>query len=73
MVRVQYGQERATVYAEGGIGFEYRLTAGRVVGWVVNDDPGEFIYRVAVAARAAAFPELPPLPGQPVLAKATAK
>jgi hypothetical protein len=73
MVRVQFGQERATVYAEGGIGFEYRLPAGRVVGWVVNDEPGEFIYRLAVAVRAAAFPHLPPLPGQPVLVKATAK
>jgi hypothetical protein len=73
MVRVQYGQERATVYAEGGIGFEYRLPAGRVVGWIVNDEPGDFIYRLAVAVRAEAFPSLPPLPGQPVLVKATAK
>ena len=40
MVGVQYGSERATVYVEGGIWFEYRLTAGRVVGWVVNDEPG---------------------------------
>ena len=73
MVRVQFGQERATVYAAGGIGFEYRLTAGRVVGWIVNDEPSEFIYRLALAIRAEAFPNLPPLPGQPVLVKATAK
>ncbi len=73
MIRVQFGPERATVYAKGGIGFEYRLTGGKVVGWVVNDEPSDFLYRLAVAVRAEAFPHLPPLPGQPVLVKATAK
>jgi hypothetical protein len=36
MVREQYGSERATVYPEGGIGFEYRLAGGRLIGWLTT-------------------------------------
>jgi hypothetical protein len=65
MVRVVHGDERATVYAEGGIGFEFRMPGYRGCWFVC--EPSEFIYRLALAVRAEAFPHLAPLPGQPVL------
>ena len=69
-VRVVRGDERATVYPEGGIGFEERLPGFRSAGWFVCDEPSEGIERLALAVRAEAFPHLPPLPGQPVLVRA---
>lgn len=68
-VRVIHGDERATVYSAGGIGFEQRLPQQRSAGWFVCDEPSALIYRLAVAVRAEAFPLLDPLPGQPVLVK----
>jgi hypothetical protein len=69
MVRVVHGDERATVYPEGGIGFEQRLIGFRAC-WFVCDEPSELIERLALAVRAEAFPHLAPLPGQPVLVRA---
>lgn len=65
MVRVTHGDEQATVYPEGGIGFARRIPG--LPGWFVDDEPSRLIYTLAVAARAAAYPLLPPLPGQPRL------
>jgi hypothetical protein len=50
MVRVQYGAERATVYAEGGITYDRHLPR---IGWVACDDPGLTITRLADAVRRA--------------------
>jgi hypothetical protein len=57
-VRVQFGDEAARVYAEGGIGFERRI---RGVGWITNDRPGRLIARLALAVRAEMFPLLEPI------------
>lgn len=58
MVIVQYGDERARVYLEGGIGFDHFI---RGVGWVVNDQPGSLIFKLALAIRKIAFPTLTPI------------
>lgn len=55
-VSVRHGDEIAVVYAEGGIGFRWRVKG---VGWVVCDEPSMLIMRLAVAVRREAFPTLP--------------
>lgn len=44
MVRVQYGSERATVYAEGGIHYDRHE---RGIGWIVDDSPSLIIQTLA--------------------------
>jgi hypothetical protein len=52
------GMWRARVYVEGGFGFDIFVSGP---GWVVCDDPDPGIIRLALAARAVAFPQLPAL------------
>lgn len=47
-VIVRFGDERARVYAEGGIGFDRYLKG---IGWVVCDRPGRLISKYAMAVR----------------------
>lgn len=54
-VVVKWGHEKATVYVQGGIGFSEYVHG---VGWIVCDEPSALIFRVALAARKAAFPQL---------------
>ncbi len=44
MVTIIHRHERARIYAEGGIGFEYHQKG---IGWVIDDDPSEVIQRLA--------------------------
>jgi hypothetical protein len=50
VVRVQYGAERASVYAEGGIAYDRHMPR---IGWVACDDPGPTVVELAEAAHAA--------------------
>jgi hypothetical protein len=50
--------EKAILYAEGGMAFHRSVIGG---GWCVDDDPSEQIVALALAVRAVAFPSLPAL------------
>jgi hypothetical protein len=54
-ILVQAGDERAWVHAEGGMDFHTRDRAG---WWLMRGEPSERIQALALAVRAAAFPEL---------------
>jgi hypothetical protein len=60
MVIVSHGEERAKVYPEGGICWEMYVDGP---GWCVLGDgpPGKLVVRLALAVRAAAYPDLPRL------------
>ncbi len=59
-VRVTAGNERASIYPEGGVSFELWIEEGS--GWYVNDrHASERIQALAVAVRLVAFPHLAPL------------
>ena len=53
-VSIVSGDERARVYAAGGIGFDHRLEfAGGKRQWIVNDRPSLAIARLAEAVHRA--------------------
>ena len=65
-VRVESRGERATIYAEGGIGFDY-YGSGE---WWLCDEPSPNIVRLAVAVRKLVYPEYPELDVDDILSSA---
>ena len=59
MIRVTlHNDEKATVYADGGIAFNRNVNG---IGWVYEDKPSVAIVRLALAVREAHYPHLAPL------------
>ena len=58
MVIIQLDKERATVYPEGGIGFEQHVLG---IGWVVDDNPSPEIIRLAEHLQPAVIGQVEPV------------
>jgi len=59
---IRIGPERATVYPEGGMSFDYysrEAKRARGRGWLVLTAPTPELLRAALAIRAALWPHLP--------------